>query len=132
MFVDASAIIGIIADEDDRLLLSAKLAGTTTIYVSPIVYYEAAAGLARKRACPIDEAEALVALFLEETSAEMIPVGIEIALAALAAFHRFGNGRHPADLNMGDCFAYACSRAKGVPLLFKGNDFMATEVRACL
>jgi ribonuclease VapC len=41
---------------------------------------------------------------------------------------RFGKGRHPARLNMGDCFAYACARAHGVPLLFKGDDFGLTDI----
>jgi ribonuclease VapC len=50
------------------------------------------------------------------------------ALLALEAFDRFGKGRHPAGLNMGDCFAYACAHALGVPLLFKGDDFARTDL----
>lgn len=48
--------------------------------------------------------------------------------AAERAFDRFGKGRHPAALNMGDCFAYAVSKIAGVPLLFKGGDFGQTDV----
>ncbi len=39
-----------------------------------------------------------------------------------------GRGRHPAELNSGDCFAYALARHAGEPLLFKGNDFSSTDV----
>lgn len=35
---------------------------------------------------------------------------------------------HEADLNFGDCFAYACAKALGMPLLYKGNDFARTDL----
>jgi len=47
---------------------------------------------------------------------------------AIDAFERFGKGRHPAALNFGDCFAYACARRFGVPLLYKGDDFPQTDI----
>lgn len=48
--------------------------------------------------------------------------------AAENAFDRFGKGRHPAGLNMGDCFSYAIAAVAKAPLLFKGNDFGKTDV----
>jgi ribonuclease VapC len=63
--------------------------------------------------------------------------GIEIvaqdqALAGLAreAFVRFGKGRHPAALNLGDCSTYALAKARGLPILFKGEDFSRTDLQA--
>ncbi len=50
----------------------------------------------------------------------------------MAAFDRFGRGRHPAALNHGDCFAYALAQAMGEPLLFKGDGFARTDVRPAL
>jgi ribonuclease VapC len=51
------------------------------------------------------------------------------ARTALYAFARYGKGRgHPAQLNLGDCFAYAVARDRRVPLLFKGNDFSQTDI----
>jgi hypothetical protein len=38
---------------------------------------------------------------------------------------------HPAALNLGDCFSYALSQAAGEPLLFRGNDFIQTDVARC-
>lgn len=45
---------------------------------------------------------------------------------------RFGNRNLAAKLNLGDCFAYALSKARGEPLLFKGDDFRLTDVEAAL
>ncbi len=57
-------------------------------------------------------------------------VGFDQAQAVLArdAFVRFGKGRHPAKLNLGDCAAYALAMSRGLPLLFKGTDFALTDV----
>jgi ribonuclease VapC len=49
--------------------------------------------------------------------------------AAERAFEKFGKGRHPASLNMGDCFSYAVSHVSGAPLLFKGADFGKTDLK---
>jgi ribonuclease VapC len=130
VFVDASAIIGIIGDEEDRLSLSARLAQASKVYVSPIVLYEATAGLARKRACPIEQAEELVDLFIEETSAQIIQISAAIGREAIKAFRIYGKGRHKADLNMGDCFAYGSAKALGAGLLYKGDDFPRTDIAA--
>ncbi len=51
---------------------------------------------------------------------------------AREAFDRFGRGRHPAKLNFGDCMAYAVAKAHDVPLLYKGDDFARTDIRAAL
>ena len=53
------------------------------------------------------------------------------ALEARQAYLDFGRGNHPAGLNFGDCFAYALAKAAGAPLLFKGDDFGRTDIRAC-
>ncbi|WP_164127365.1 type II toxin-antitoxin system VapC family toxin, partial [Stenotrophomonas maltophilia] len=85
-------------------------------------------GLARKRACPIDVAEELVEAFIEETQATILDITASVGKEAIKASGRYGRGRHRADLNMGDCFAYACAKANNLPLLFKGNDFPHTDI----
>jgi uncharacterized protein with PIN domain len=60
------------------------------------------------------------------------PVTVEQTHLARQAFLDFGKGRHPANLNFGDCFAYALAKATGEPLLFKGEDFSKTDVRAAV
>lgn len=144
MFVDASAIVGILADEDDAAYLIAKIETTTDpISVSPIVIYEAVIGLARKKmaatpgegaAIPqamIDQAQVIVREFLAEIGAEEVTVTSEIGRSAIVAARNFGRVvGHRAQLNFGDCFSYACAQALGAPLLFKGNDFPHTDIDA--
>ena len=77
---------------------------------------------------PLSDARSIVEQLLAEVAAEIIPITAEIANAAIDAFDRFGKGRHPSALNMGDCFAYACARDLQVPLLFKGDDFPQTDI----
>jgi len=67
-------------------------------------------------------------LFLLKAQAEVVPVTAEHAALGRDAYVRYGKGRHPAGLNLGDCFAYALARASGEPLLFKGGDFGRTDV----
>ena len=59
------------------------------------------------------------------------PVTVEQAHLARTAYRRFGKSFHPAALNLGDCFSYALSQATGAPLLFKGNDFVQTDIASC-
>ncbi len=59
---------------------------------------------------------------------EVISVDETQALIAREAFRMYGKGRHPAHLNLGDCFSYALARQTGQPLLCKGNDFPKTDI----
>jgi ribonuclease VapC len=56
------------------------------------------------------------------------PVTRAQVLIARDAYHRFGEGNHPAGLNFGDCFAYALAKERDPPLLFKGTDFALTDL----
>lgn len=69
-------------------------------------------------------------LFLATAGIVIVPFDSDQALIARSAFHRFGKGRHPAGLNLGDCFSYALARACDAPLLFKGQDFRHTDLIA--
>lgn len=128
MFVDASAIVGILAREPDWRELIARIDAAPTITVSPMVVYETVLAVARIRAHDVAIAEVAVAKFLTSIAAETIPIDAAIGKAAIDAFARFGKGRHPAALNMGDCFAYACARSRNIPLLAKGDDFTRTDI----
>jgi ribonuclease VapC len=52
------------------------------------------------------------------------------ARIARQAYVDYGRGHHPAKLNFGDCFAYALAKATGEPLLFKGDGFGQTDIKA--
>jgi ribonuclease VapC len=128
MFLDASAIVAIVARESDGAELAARLVRATKIYVSPLCLYEAILGLARKQNYAIADASRLVSSLIDELGAETIAIDTDIGSAAVTAFEQFGKGRHPAGLNLGDCFAYACARQLDVPLLCKGDDFPGTDI----
>ena len=53
-----------------------------------------------------------------------------LAYAAVRAYRHWGKGSHPAGLNFGDCFAYALAKEHDCPLLFVGDDFAKTDVKA--
>jgi ribonuclease VapC len=130
MFVDASAIVAMLAGEDDAADLSGRFSRAESVTTSAVAVYEAVLGLARAQSISTSDAETAIDDLLSHARAEIIPITAEIGRAAIRAFERFGRGRHPARLNMGDCFAYACARALGVPLLFKGDNFALTDIAA--
>ena len=81
------------------------------------------------RKCSVAEAEDAVAEFLAIASVDVVALPTEAAHGALEAFARYGKGGgHPAQLILGDCFAYAQAKAMKAPLLFKGDDFSATDL----
>ena len=68
-------------------------------------------------------------MFIEDIGAEEISISPEMGKAACEAGAVFGKTvGHVADLNFGDCFSYACAKALGVQLLYKGNDFIHTDL----
>ncbi|HXR26140.1 MAG TPA: type II toxin-antitoxin system VapC family toxin, partial [Candidatus Binataceae bacterium] len=98
---------------------------------SPIAVFEATVGICRERHASIDEAEGEVREFLELAGIELVPITAKETETALAAFSRYGKGRgHPAQLNLGDCFAYAVAKNHRTSLLFKGVDFNQTDIRS--
>jgi ribonuclease VapC len=71
-------------------------------------------------------------MFFRRAGIIVEPFSVEQAHLARQAFHDFGKGRHPAGLNLGDCFAYALAKHTGEPLLFKGKDFKKTDIVSAL
>jgi ribonuclease VapC len=124
MLVDASAIVAILAAEDDADSRAARLGQAQDVHTSAMAIWEAAAGVARATNMSLDDATHLVDRLLVEANATVRATGRE----ALRAYARYGKGRHPAALNMGDCFAYACARQVATPLLCKGNGFPLTDI----
>lgn len=129
MFVDASALIAIVTAEPEGKALAARLDAAPAPITSPVALYEAALGIARKKQGGLKAARADVAMLLGLAGIGLVPITPEDAERALDAFERYGKGTgHPAQLNMGDCFAYAVARGHGAPLLYKGEDFARTDL----
>lgn len=129
MFVDASAIVAILNSEAEAVTFADALERSDSRMTSPIAIFEATLGLCRVRHATVEQAAADVAEFLELAEVRCAPITEQDAQVALMAFARYGKGRgHPAQLNLGDCFAYAVARSQNVPLLFKGDGFTKTDI----
>jgi len=129
MFVDSSAIVAILTAEEDADRLADRIDAAEAPVTSAIAIFEAALGICRKRHATVEEARDDVRAFLEAAGIEIVGIADDEAEAALLAFSRYGKGRgHPAQLNLGDCFAYAVARTRDIPLLYKGNDFSHTDI----
>ena len=95
---------------------------------SAISAWETVAGLCHAYEFSAEQARDRLQLFVRELGFRLVSIGeIEFTMA-IDAHARFGKGRHPAKLNMGDCYAYACARANHASLLFKGGDFIKTDI----
>jgi ribonuclease VapC len=128
MFLDASAIIAMLGDEAEGDAFADALAADPVRLASPLAVWESVAGLAKEYALSIPEARRKVAEFLAVAKVKLVSLGEAELEFALDAYDQFGKGRHPARLNMGDCFAYAAAKAHGAALLHKDEGFWLTDV----
>lgn len=126
--MDAAAIVAMIAREPESRIFADRLSWQRGSYTSPIAVWEAVRGVARVRGVDLDEAQQLVREFLRDGRIDVRAIEPEDADGALDAHARFGKGVHAAALNMGDCFAYACTRRHEAAILFKGEDFALTDL----
>ena len=130
MFVDASAIVAIMTREPEADVLADTLENARSPITSSIAIFEAVLGICRKRHASVEESGEDVREFLKVTTVRTVPITDQEADTALAVFSRYGKGRgHPAQLNLGDCFAYAMAKNHRTSLLFKGEDFDKTDIQ---
>ena len=126
MIIDTSAIVAVLYDEPDSALFVQAIASADRRLLSAASYLEAAILIDRSDD-PVFRARLDDLLAVLEV--EMVPVTIEQARIARQAHRQFGRGSgHPAQLNFGDCFAYALAKERSEPLLFKGDDFSQTDI----
>lgn len=130
MIVDTSALIAILRDEPDATVFAQSIYSEPRARISAASFFEAAIVFDRARSpVPSRRLDDL----LRATGALIEPVTEAQARIAREAYRDYGRGSgHPARLNFGDCFAYALARATGEPLLFKGNDFIHTDIEPAL
>lgn len=128
MIVDTSAVVAVVFQEDgyERLLaLLTDDASRTGIGTPTVVEL----GIVLSARLGTD-ATTIVADLLRQFEIDEVPFGEPHWRKAVAAFWRYGRGRHRAALNFGDCLAYAVARLAGEPLLFVGQDFAQTDLAA--
>lgn len=130
MIVDTSALIAVLRDEGDAISYANAIANASVRRVSAVTYVETAVVIDASRD-PI--ASRRFDDLLREARIVIEPVTEVQARIAREAYRDFGRGSgHPASLNFGDCFTYALARSMNEPLLFKGKDFMHTDVAPVL
>lgn len=130
MFVDASAWVAIILREPEREPFRITLADAEVILTSPMAIWETVRAVTREGKDPVEVVSTRLMALLASAGARIVEIGVAEGQLAVEAHARFGKGVHPAKLNMGDCFAYACAKVHGVPLLYKGEDFAHTDIEA--
>jgi ribonuclease VapC len=128
-FIDASVLVSVIARESDHETQKSRMEQATEPLTSGVAIWEAARAVARRANTDVmigfDEVQRYCGAF----GITVVPIGAQEAMEALRAQARYGKGSgHPARLNMGDCFAYACARTNGARLLYKGDDFSRTDM----
>jgi ribonuclease VapC len=129
VILDTSAIMAMLQEEPEAPAMEEALAAASAIAISAPSLVEASmvceGRAGEKGARQLDS-------LLERLRPEIVPFTAELAALAREGWRRYGKGRHPAGLNMGDCFAYALAKSRNQPLLFKGDDFARTDVKAAI
>jgi ribonuclease VapC len=126
MIIDTSAIIAILRNEREAAFCARAIAESDKPRVSAVNYVEIAV--------VIDASNDPIASRRFDEFVKTAQISIEAvtqihAQIARDAYRDFGRGSgHPAKLNFGDCFAYALAKSMDEPLLFKGNDFIHTDI----
>ena len=128
--IDTSALIAILDHEPERTAFYGAIVAADRRLVSAVNYQEAGQVLCSKRGVKgLYDLEDFLALI----KAEIIPHNLELAAMAVEAFRRYGKGIDPkARLNFCDCAAYALAKGMRAPLLFKGDDFIHTDLQSAV
>jgi ribonuclease VapC len=126
MVVDTSAVIAMIFRKPEWRELSQAAAGDSLLAMSAVSVHEASVVTAGKKKDP--RAAQLVDDLIRDLNIDVVPVDLASAHAARAAYFRFGKGYHAAGLNLADCFSYSLAKTRDEALLFKGGDFLKTDI----
>jgi ribonuclease VapC len=123
--IDTSAIVAVLREEAEAETFAEIIVEAERCFLSAVGFFETSMVMIGRGQPEL--AEGLDAL-VERGGIEIVSFDRELARESRAAFIRFGKGRHPAGLNFGDCVSYALAQARGLPLLYKGQDFAKTDV----
>lgn len=130
MIVDSSAMVAVLWDESDAARLYSTLGAADTARMSAATYLETSI-VVDNAGDPVASNE--LDVLLDRMRIKLAPMTASQARIARRAYQQFGKGSgHRAQLNFGDCFAYALAKELDEPLLFKGDDFIHTDVRVAL
>ena len=129
MVIDTSALMAILKVEPEALALIACLMQPGPKRISTATLLECRIVMERQLG---EAGQAELDLLLARAEITAVPLDELHLHWALQGWRRYGKGRHRAGLNLGDCFSYGLAKALQAPLLFKGDDFAATDVARAL
>ena len=129
MVIDTSALMAILFDEPERHHFNELIESDETRLISAGTLLEAALVVESRRG---EAAGRELDLLLHRAQVSVVPFDADQAEIARAAWRKYGKGRHAANLNYGDCYAYALATVSEEPLLAKGNDFSRTDIPLCV
>lgn len=127
MIIDSSAILALLLGEEGAETIAREITKASKRLMSALSVLETGIVIeARKGISGGKELD----LLLYRTGIEVVPFTPEQAELARSAWRKYGKGNHRAKLNLGDCCSYALAKYSGEPLLYKGNDFSYTDIKA--
>ena len=129
MVIDPSAVLAILQNEPERAAFNAAIAAAEQRRLSAASLVELSIVMEARFGI---EGQNDLDLFLATANIVIVPFNADQAQIARSAFSRFGKGRHPAGLNLNDCYSYALAQICAAPLLFKGHDFGLTDVQSVI
>ena len=129
MILDTSVLIALLLGEPDAAEIAAVIDAEPLVGVGAPTLVETTIVLESRLGT---DAETLLHALLDQAAAEVIPFDAIHWSVAVDAFRRYGKGRHPAALNLGDCLTYAVASRSGRTLLCKGGDFEQTDLRLAM
>jgi len=129
MVVDSSALLAICLEEPEHATFTAAIMSGDDARMGAPNFIEAMIVIEARRGEPGGRELDWIA---NNLGLAIVPFDAGHIAAAREGFRRFGKGRHRAALNFGDCCAYGLAKALDAPLLFKGNDFVLTDIKRAL
>ena len=127
--LDGSALSSLVLGGPDAERLADRLEGAKQRVTHPLAVHAATAAIARETGRPIDAAYRDLADMMAAAEIELVAVGQPETVTALEAYARYGKGgKHPAQLNMEECFSYAIARLRSADLVYAGEAFAATDL----
>jgi ribonuclease VapC len=129
MVIDTSALVAILLREPDAESYAKAMEDAPLRLLSAVTRVELSCVIEGRKG---EAGRMDLEWLLNDGEFEVVAVTPQQAMIAIDAFRTYGKGRHKAGLNIGDCFSYALASAIGHPLLFKGNDFVHTDILATL
>ncbi len=125
MVIDPSAIVAVLLGEPEAAALVKAMGQDSKLLISAFSVLEAGVVLERKKG---EIGRRDLDRFLHNANITVVAFNEPQLELAREVWRKFGKGRHPARLNLGDCCSYALAKFTGEPLLFKGKDFSQTDL----